>query len=311
MTSLRVFEAAARLGSFKKAAEELAVTPAAVSHQITQLEDYLGLQLFERLHRGIALTPAAKASAEHLTDGFDAIRRAVETFGSPLRGPVTISCPPSFAHRWLLPRLHRFATLHPDIDVQVTTQLDVVRASQRGRPDAASRTLDLVDVYDVVVGFGEASSYPLPVVPLLPLSITPLCSPDLLAGIDTSDANVIGMLPLLHDGRGPLYQNEEYWAVWLAAAGLDPAISRQGVHFTHSFLALDAAVAGRGIVASTPALAELDIAAGRLVAPFSLSIPLPQAYHLAISKGRAPGTSEQHFIDWLLRVAGEKSAVAG
>lgn len=304
LTALRVFEAAARHLSFKKAADELHVTPAAISHQITLLEDFLGVRLFERRHRALALTPAAAASLDALSAGFNSIKLAVQSLGGLPSTPLTVSCPPTFAHRWLLPKLHQFVSLYPEIDIQVTTQLDMVRDIRRRSSSPEYRIVELAEIYDVVLAFGRPETCPLAVKELLSLDITLLCSPSLIAENPITDLREIAGFPILHDGRGPMYSEEDFWRTWLAAADMPFSLAERGRRFSHSFLALDAAVHGEGLVVSTPALATEYLAAGRLVMPFGLKVPIAQKYYLAVQETKARDAQVRLFTDWLVSVCG-------
>jgi LysR family glycine cleavage system transcriptional activator len=285
LNSLKVFEAAARHLSFKKAAEELCVTPAAVSRQLSHLEALIGAPLFRRFNQGIELTSAARLCLPKLQEGLECLRESVEQIHQHTESHVlTVVSAPSFAMRWLMPRLHRFAMLHPDIDVQVSTRLDPYgerRNTRRSTGDFQSWAAEA----DVVLMYGAdnlAETVPsLHVETLIPLSVTPLCSPQLLddeLGMGTPEDMLQQVL--LHDDRGLRYGRKPFWRHWLDAAGLKDKGTDGGLHFTHSLLALEAAMDGLGIVASTPVLVADELRSGRLVAPFDLEVPLNSAYHV-------------------------------
>ncbi len=182
LTALKAFEAAACHLSLKKAAEEMNVTPAAVSHQIQQLEDLLGVRLFRRVHRGIELTEVAQACIPKLQEGFDCLRQAVDRVHEH-RGTeiLTVGVAPSFASLWLMPRLHHFVTSHPYIDVRVSTRMrQFSRMARTQRIEI--EVLGWADEVDVVVVFGSGDYPGMSVDRLLQLSVTPLCSPALLHG---------------------------------------------------------------------------------------------------------------------------------
>src|SRR5262247_3634340 len=182
LNALKAFESAARHLSVKQAAAELNVTPAAVSHQIKALEDYLGVQLFVRHSRALELTGAARAALPKLRDGFESLAQAVQQLrGYRGSGQLTVSAAPSFAARWLMPRLHRFFEGHPEIDVRVSARLRQPAAG--GRRDVAERTT--IDMWladsDVAILYGGGDYPEFRVDKLLPLTITPICSPKLVA----------------------------------------------------------------------------------------------------------------------------------
>src|SRR5690349_1223554 len=244
LNALRAFEAAARHLSVKKAAIELNVTPAAVSHQIRTLEDYLGVQLFHRYNRALELTDAARASLPKLREGFECLVQAVERLRSHVSGGVlTVSAAPSFAARWLMPRLHRFIAAHPEVDVRVSARMR--RVSVDGKGDVAERaTVEAwLDDSDIAVLYGRGNYPGLWVKKLLDLTVAPICSPRLVEGANPlRKPEDIAHHMLLHDDTGDLYDNEPFWDVWLREAGVTGVDSRRGPHFSHAVLAFEAAI---------------------------------------------------------------------
>ncbi len=311
LNALKAFEAAARHLSVKKAALELNVTPAAVSHQIRTLEEYLGIQLFHRRNRALDLTDAARASLPKLREGFDCMMQAVErlrTHHSPSR--LTVSVPPSFAARWLMPRLHRFLVAHPEIDVRVSARMR--RASVDGKGDVAERaTLETwLDDSDVAILYGRGHYPGLQVNKLFDLTVTPVCSPKLLKGEHPlrTPADLKHHL-LLHDDTGDLYDGESFWHVWLKAANVGDIDVTRGPHFSHAVLAYEAAIEGVGVLASVPALASEELATGRLVTPFELRVPLASAYYLACEESAATRPAVAAFNNWLIEEAAREAAL--
>jgi LysR family glycine cleavage system transcriptional activator len=305
LNALRAFEAAARHLSVKKAAIELNVTPAAVSHQIRMLEDYLGVQLFHRYNRALELTDAARASLPKLREGFDSLVQAVERLRSHVSGGVlTVSAAPSFAARWLMPRLHRFIAAHPEVDVRVSARMR--RVSVDGKGDVAERaTVEAwLDDSDIAILYGRGNYPGMWVKKLLDLTITPICSPQLLKSQHPlKEPRELAHHMLLHDDTGDLYDNEPFWDVWLRAAGIEGVDARRGPHFSHAVLAFEAAIDAVGVVATMPVLAAEDIAAGRLVAPFELHVPLASAYYLVCQESASTRPAVALFRDWLLEEA--------
>ena len=313
LNALKAFEATARHLSVKKAAAELNVTPAAVSHQIKALEDYLGVRLFHRRNRALELTEAARAFLPKLREGFDNLAQAVERLRAHKGGGMlTVSAPPSFAARWLMPRLHRFIEAHPEIDVRISAR--VRQPAVHGRGTAAERaTLDawLADS-DVAILYGRGDYPGLSVDKVMALAITPICSPRLV----TDPAHPL-VRPrdlkhhlLLHDDTGDAYDGVSFWEVWLKAAGVEDVDLRRGPHFSHAVLAFEAAVEGHGVVATMPVLAESDLHAARLVTPFALRVPLASAYYLVCGKEVANRPAVAGFRKWLLAEAAKESDVA-
>jgi LysR family glycine cleavage system transcriptional activator len=304
LNALRAFEVAARCKSVKKAAEELHVTPAAVSHQIQQLEDLLGTKLFRRRHRRIEMTEAAQVCFPKLHEGFLSLRQAVDRVRDYRSADVlTIGASPSFTSRWLMPRLHRFVIDHPAIDVRVGTRMRQFLGRARHQQGDLESVSEWVNEVDVVIVYGGGDYPGMQVEKLLPLSITPLCSPKLLRAKSSRKLTDLRQHQLLHDDRGVLYEGRPYWQTWLEAARVSGIDIDHGPHFTHSILAFEAAVEGLGVVASTPELVAADLAIGRLVAPFELRVPLTTSYHLVNNELAAKRGIVQTFRRWLLEEA--------
>jgi LysR family glycine cleavage system transcriptional activator len=296
LNALRAFETVARLLSVKKAAAELNVTPAAVSHQIKLLEDLTGRALLIRKPRGIELTDAARAALPHLAAGFDQLGLAVRELRDSRAGlTLTVSVAPSFATCWLMPRLHRFLTAQPDIDVRITarTRQSTVVGSQSRREAEAW----LADA-DVAVLLSDGDFPGFHVERLVPLTITPLVNPGLIGRAKLTPGDLRG-LTLLHDDMGRLYDGRDFWEVWLEAAGATRLKLRHGAQLSHTVLALEAAAEGVGVVATSPELAKPQLDANRLVAPFDLRVPLPYAYYLVTTEEALARSPVRAFVEWL------------
>ena len=313
LNALKAFECAARHLSVKRAAAELNVTPAAVSHQIKALEDHLGVQLFLRHNRALELTEAARAAQPKLREGFDSLAQAVERMlAHKGTGQLTVSAAPSFAARWLMPRLHHFFEAHPEIDVRVSARLRHPTAS--GRRELAERaTIDtwLADS-DVAIIYGRGSYPGFRVDKVLPLSVTPICSPKLVTDRERPllwPRDLKNHL-LLHDDTGEMYDGVPFWDVWLKAAGVTDVDVARGPHFSHAVLAFEAAAEGHGIVATMPILAEADLNAARLITPFALRVPLESAYYLVCTEAAATRTAVGAFRTWLLDAAAKERTAA-
>lgn len=312
LNALKAFEAAARHLSVKKAAVELNVTPAAVSHQIRTLEEYLDLQLFHRYNRALELTDAARACLPKLREGFDCLAQAVERLRTHTSGGMlTVSAAPSFAARWLMPRLHRFIAAHHEIDVRVSARMR--RVSVDGKIDVAERaTIETwLDDSDVAILYGHGHYPDMDVHRLLSLTITPICSPKLLTGehpLRTPEDLKHHML--LHDDTGDMYDGESFWEVWLEAAGVTGIDAKRGARFSHAVLALEAAIDAVGVVSSMPSLAAEELASGKLVMPFDLKVPLDSAYYLVCEPHAKTRPSVAAFRDWLIAEAAKDGGVA-
>jgi LysR family transcriptional regulator, regulator of gene expression of beta-lactamase len=279
LNALRAFEASARHLSFTRAAEELHVTQAAVSHQVKALEARLGVKLFRRLPRSLLLTEEGQILLPELRDAFDriaaALERVKETSG---RGPIAVSLVATFALSWLVPRLPRFHAAHPDIELRLTTH--------NNRPvDFARDPVDMAVRYGYGVPHAEK---------LFDYRLTPLCSPR-IAGRLKEPCDLEG-LPLLCTGdRGD-------WPLWLRAAGLPP-LPTGGTIFDSTRVMIEAAMEGVGVAIGSPYLFAGEIAQGDLVQPFALTVPNGRAYWLLLREGRAAAPPIQAFRDWLLAEA--------
>ena len=313
LNALRAFETVARHLSVKKAAAELSVTPAAVSHQIKGLEEYLGVQLFNRQNRALELTEAARVCLPKLREGFDNLAQAVERLRMHKGGGMlTVSVPPSLAARWLMPRLHRFFEAHPEIDVRVSARLR--QPSEGGRRGAMAEraTVDtwLADS-DISLIYGRGDYPGFAVDKLLSLSVTPICSPKLATDLEHPLVRPRDLQHhlLLHDDTGDLYDGVSFWEVWLKEAGVEDVDLRRGPHFSHAVLAFEAAVEGLGVLASLPVLAKADLDAARLVTPFALRVPLQSAYYMVSTESALSRSAVAAFREWLLAEAAREQEI--
>ena len=300
--ALRAFETAARHLSFKKAAAELHVSPAAISHQIHTLEDYLGVQLFERLNRGLNLTDVARAGLPGISEGFDSLRAGVELMRSTDGGlTLSVTSGPAFAAKWLMPRLHRFAGAHPQIDVRISASMHSVD----GRNAEALSEAEGFDEYqtdaDVEVRFGGGAYPGFQVDKLLAVNLMPVCSPKLLAGEHPLRSPFdLHHHSLLHDDTLGALDGHPDWSAWLRLAGATGVNAGRGSHFTHGALVLQAAADGLGVALAMDVLAAEDVAAGKLTAPFETKLHLPLAYYVVSPAARANLPQIAAFRTWLL-----------
>jgi len=290
LNSLRAFEAAARHLSFTKAAEELHVTPAAISHQIKGLEEQLGVPLFRRLTRALRLTEAGQAALPALRDGFGKLAEAVDLMRAHEEsGVVTVSTEPSFAAKWLVPRLDRFRAAHPELEVRL---------------DATDRLADFQrDNVDLAVRYGGGDYPGVEAELLLSEEIFPVCSPTLLDGPrplarpeDLRHHTLIHLDWDLEDVGAPT------WRMWLLAAGVSDVDFTRGPVFSMKSLALQAAIEGQGVALASSVLVADDLSAGRLIMPFDVSVcdPLDFAYYVVVPKRSANLPKVAAFRGWLL-----------
>jgi len=290
LNALRAFESAARELSFVKAADELNVTPAAVSHQIKKLEDYLGAQLFRRLPRGLVLAEAGGRLLAELGDAFGQLDRAVERVrAADAGGALTISVAPMFAVKWLLPRLQAFGARHPEIDVRLSASLALVDFQR--------------DAFDAAIRLGRGPYPRLAMDVLFEEAVTPMVSPRLVEG-GAMRLEDLARLTLLHDDSMAFDPDAPNWEHWLAAAGAAEIDAARGPRFAQPDHALQAAIDGAGVVLGWRHLAGDDLAARRLVAPFDLTLPLGSAFAFVCPESFADRPKIRAFRAWLLGETG-------
>ncbi len=282
LNALRAFEAAARHLSFTKAAQELNVTQAAISHQVKALEERLGVVLFRRLNRALLLTDAGQSFLPPLREAFDQIANATERLHAhDARRTLTITTLPSIAAKWLVPRLGRFREAHPDIDVRIDASLHLT--------DFARENVDAALRYGRGKWHGTRSDR------LMTEDFFPVCNPALLEGEHPlREPSDILHHTLLHD------DSRTDWTMWFLAAGIEGGEPTRGPAFTDSSLVLQAAVDGQGVALGRSALAAADLAAGRLVRPFDLSLEAKYAYYLVCPQATAESPKIASFRAWLL-----------
>ncbi len=289
LSALRAFEAAARLGSFKAAADELGVTPTAISHQIRGLEAASGVALFERQVRRVTLTDAGVQLYPVLRDGFDAFQAALERLTQPRRRPqVVISATNAFTVKWLVPRMSDFRARHPDIDLQLQASDEVV--------DLRSRAVD------IAIRYGRGPYPGLVTQPLFTDHFAPVANPRL--GVRSIED--LARVPLICFDWKRAHPENPTWERWFATAGVQDLSPAGQLRFSDEGHAIQAAVAGQGIALVSQALIAEELAAGHLVRPFGPVID-GHTYHVATSADRAPSASAQAAIDWLRGQAQGKS----
>jgi LysR family transcriptional regulator, glycine cleavage system transcriptional activator len=291
LPAIRAFEAAARLGGFQSAGEELHVSAGAVAHQIRQLEAWLGVTLFQRLARGVALTPAGRQYAEALKPllhGLAEVSESIRRLGD--ERVVTVTSVPSFVSRWLMPRLGSLRERHPDIDMRVLASLHPVDFLREG--------------VDVAIRLGPGPYPGLKADVLMEEHFHAVCSPAFLAkaGPLQEPADLLKQ-PLLHDEIDARIPDEIVWPRWFKAFGITyRGPSRPS--FSHTYLTLEAAASGQGIaVAGEPFIAE-DVKSGRLVHALPHRVTGPYRFHLLRLPDAEARPAVKSFCDWMLEEAG-------
>ena len=293
LQSLKAFDAAARHLNFTRAAQELNVTPAAVSHQIKELEESVGATLFQRTSRFMQLTRQGQVLKPAVADALDGLTRALQRIrqsDNPTQVRVTAS--PSIAAKWLVPRLDRFLESSPGADVRI---------------DVSSEPLDFdrEDV-DVAIRFGEGIYPGLTVDKLFQDTVFPVCSPELLKGRrplkEPRDLLAFTLIHLDYEAQGAVWPN---WRMWMLAAGIKDFNDSRGLHFSQTSLAIQAALDGHGVALGDSTLAADDLAAGRLIKPFVLSLRSPAqfAYHLITRRDSSDRPMTKAFRDWIIAEA--------
>jgi LysR family glycine cleavage system transcriptional activator len=298
---MRAFESAARHLSFKKAAEEMHVTPAAVSQQIKALEAYLGVLLFRRLTRALEITPQGRAMLPKLREGFDCFAAAIDCTRSEADGVLTVTAPPSFATRWLVPRLPRFSQAHPEVELRLSSRGDSV--DRRGETLLLdNERSDLREAGSMLAIRYGTGNYPgLQVEQIFAPDWVPVCSPRLISterplAIPQDLARHV----LIHDETIRDEEGQPGWQEWLACAGVSNVDAERGTRFSNAVLAVEAALDGQGVALALKPLVEADVAAGRLIVPFEIAVPSPFGYFLVMRKAVAQRNSVAAFRRWLL-----------
>jgi LysR family transcriptional regulator, glycine cleavage system transcriptional activator len=284
LNSLKAFEAAARLGSLKRAAEELHVTHGAVSRHVQLLEDWLGKLLFRRLNRRVVLTEAGRTYVAEIGAALDRI--ALATSHHLARGRkrlLRVSATATLTLRWLIPRLLSFQLENPAIEVRLTTSNEAIET--------------LHESFDVIIrrGTDEVAGYS--IVWSLPEYRIPVCSPKLLREIPLDRVENLENHTLLHPTSRPTV-----WSDWLKAAGVPDLMPRRSLVLEHSYQTFQAALDGLGVATASLALVADDVAAGRLVMPFSGPKLPAEGYSAYVPKAKADDPTVKTFRDWLQRI---------
>ena len=293
LNALRAFEATARHLSFSKAAQELHVTPAALSHQIRGLEDILGLKLFHRRARSIELTPPARLIYPGIRTGFETIREAVDRLDRGQDRILVVSATPGLTAKWLVPRLYRFLALHPEIETRITASVAYANFA--------------TDDVDVGIRLSSGAHPDLYVEKVSDEWLLPLCSPRLLEGerpLETpQDLAHFTLIQVDLPGVVPS------WTDWMGMAGIEGVDSTRGLRLNVADHALDAASEGVGVVLAYKMVAARDIVLKRLVVPFGPEIPVPgRSYYFVCAKGQEKRAPIKAFRDWVFAEMAETHA---
>ena len=283
LAALRSFEAVANCSSITLAAEQLGVTPGAISQQIRQLEQVLEVDLLVREHRRVRVAPEAEELAACLSSGFEQIELALLHLTGGVRpDTLRLRMLPSFAIRWLVPRLGSFHGTHPEIELEIST-------SPKAEDIAIENT-------DISVRLGDGNWADAVSDHLFPDALVPVCTPEL--GSCLRDVSDISDQQLIHS-MGRL----DAWEAWLAAQGLSDLVCKRNVRMANAALVCQAAVDGLGISLTQYAYVEGDLAAGRLVMPFSYVHHTGQGYYLVCSRRRSRSPKVKAFRAWISAIS--------
>lgn len=298
--ALRALEAAGRHLSFTRAATELRLTPAAISHQIKELEDQLGVELFLRTSRTMQLTPAGEIIHAATTEALVALTRAVARAQKTRGGTrLRVTASASIAAKWLVPRIDVFMERWPEIDVRIDISSNV-------------RDFDRDDI-DIAIRWGTGDYEGMRSDRLFDNTIFPVCSPRLLQSRrplnEPRDLLRHMLIHIAWSGQGITWPD---WRMWMLAAGIKDFDDGPGLHFTESGPAIQAAIDGQGVVLGDSSLVADDLAAGRLIQPFALSIkgPAQFAYYIVSPKETAGDQLVSAFREWVLEEAAKTATAA-
>jgi LysR family glycine cleavage system transcriptional activator len=281
LNALRAFEAAARHLSFTTSAKELSVTQAAVSHQVKHLEEHLGVQLFKRQNRALQLTETGRRYLPEVRQAFDLLDEATRRLtAGDTPDTFTVTALPSFSARWLVPRLGRFIKANPNVNLRLAPAEHLVDFERDG--------------VDVAIRSGRGHYTGMTSEWLMSEDLFPVCSPTLLEGDHPLDSpQQLTQHTLLHD------DHISDWRTWLLAASIDNVDVSRGLYISDSSMLLQAAIDGQGVALARGILAADDLAAGRLVKPFALTLPSEFAYYLVYPRQTSHPTLDT-FRNWVL-----------
>ena len=282
LNALRSFEAAARLLSFTEAAKELNVTQAAVSHQVKSIEEYLGIALFNRNPRRLTLTTQGRQLLPEITEAFDKISNALDAIEvKPDSNLITVRLAPSFAAKWLSPRLKYFWMQHPEIDLSLFHAHPAVDFER--------------EQIDIAVTYGKGDWPGVVSERLLSLDFFPVCCPDYLTGENPlTELENIFSYALLHDA------DYECWKDWLNLAGLDSVQANRGTIIDDTNVLIQAAIDGQGVALGSTTFVQDHLDAGRLVKPFTQILKNEYSYYVVCPESHLNNPSVSAFRDWLM-----------
>jgi len=289
LIAARSFEAAARHKSFQKAADELNVTPTAISHQVKRLEEYLGQALFVRLNRAVELTNAGAALALTLHDIFTRLDSALDPQLQHARSTIVLSAMPSLAAKWLAPRMPDFEARYPHWQVRMQVEDKLVDFK--------------TDQVDIALRYGPGKYPGLHARRWMKAEVFPVCSPALLERIPLARPADLRRHTLIHNELTSQRGRPPSWTEWLQEAGVDKIDAVRGPLFDTTYMALEAAQAGHGVALAPAPLVERDIDSGRLVRPLALTLDNPYAFWIVCPRQNLQDEKIKAMTAWLLQQA--------
>lgn len=302
---LRGFEAAARHLSFTKAASELFVTQSAISRQVQALEEHVGRPLFQRRHRALLLTDDGQILQQTVARVLGELRQALDSVAGTSADMLTVTTMVTFASLWLVPRLAKFRSVHPEIDVRIAANNEVLDLER--------------DRIDVAIRYAAPDRVPASAIQLFGEEVVPVCAPALLKDKSRPlrEPADLARHVLLHDDAGtspfPLLPYLQ-WDVWLQAMGLADLKAAGGLHFSHYDQLIQAATGGEGVALGRLPLLSRQIREGRLVAPFEKArargrgTVSTRGYFILATAGASARPAVKHFMDWMLTEARQDAA---
>ncbi len=305
LIALSYFEVAARTKSFVKAAKELNVTPAAISHQIKSLEEYLGVELFVRHHRRVSLTPAARASLPELHEGFQVLAQAVDNIRlfSEERSIITVCAEPLFATKWIVPRLHRFYARCPEAEVRLQASLHTVDQSRGSEFSASHLKQAGIDV-SVRLGYGDYVD--LEPQHLMSLELVPMCKPGLASNLENIQS--LDEHPLLSDSTLSRFDDPCGWREWFQEQNFEKTSPLKEMRFGNGLLALEAVLSGQGILLGMKDLLLPELLSNKLEVVIDRPMLCAQAYYVVSAGLNKERPIAREFREWLLDEACKSEA---
>jgi LysR family glycine cleavage system transcriptional activator len=286
LNALRAFEATARLGSYVRAANELAVTPAAVGQQVRMLEEHFGSALFQRQGKKLVMTEAARAVLPDIKDAFDRLAQAANRLRETRRADLlTVTLPPSLT-KWLISRIETFSMAHPEVDLRL---------------DPMDRLADLRrENIAVGIRYGTGRYPGLDATLLMSDEVFPVCSPSLLTRMHKlRDPDDLAHFQLIHDTTMESHTSFPTWTTWLKAAGARRVDARRGLRVNSPIMALQAAIDGKGVALARSVTAADDLREGRIVRPFQFACATNYSYYLLYPSGLPLSQAAVAFCRWL------------